>query len=357
LKRESNLHFAILGDGRTDNEDVIGRHKKITELAGLHNPDLMFYIGDQLDTGEQIHWDRFWRQITTGSDPDNPGLYVGSYVPCYLLIGNHEIYINRSENLDDGYGDGNIFITMERFSAYVDNPSNGSANTQWEERYFSFTYGPATFIALDTNNSSGDYYDNHIYLPDGSTPDWEPESEQYLWMVEELKKAQNNSVFTFVLMHPSPYSRGTHGRPGQAQTGWNVRALDTIFRKYGVDAVFGSHDHLVERCLTGPSGFEVEMDENTEYNLNYFVLGNSGHSSRKAKEGWESWMDILGNDGPPYYSLYYYDWEKTDHASYLDVDIEKERNGEWKCTFKIIRDDENIFDEFCIERKDPLNLN
>ena len=86
-------------------------------------------------------------------------------------------------------------------------------------------------------------------------------------------------------MHPSPYCRGVHGAPDQSQSGWQIRALDPVFRQYGVDAVLSSHDHMVERCLTGPAGYEEAMDDTASANLNYFVMGNSGKSAREAADG------------------------------------------------------------------------
>ena len=33
VERDSNFHFVLLGDGRTDNDIIIGRHRKVTEMA------------------------------------------------------------------------------------------------------------------------------------------------------------------------------------------------------------------------------------------------------------------------------------------------------------------------------------
>jgi len=346
-KIDSNIHFALLGDGRTDDEKVINRHRKITEMAMDSGIDFAIHAGDQVETGAQKHWERFWRQIATTAHPENPGIPFASNIPYYLVAGNHEIYNDVSEY--DAYVDDTT--ATERFCHYVHNPPNGNSNPLWEERYYSFTYGPATFIILDTNNTGDDFYDNSTYYPDGSTPDWEPESEQYLWMIKELKKAQENSIFTFIVMHPSPYCRADHGDPKDKLSGYNLRVLDTVFRKYEVDSVLSSHDHLYERCLTGPEGFWEEMDEKAPQNLNYFVMGNSGHDSRLPVKGWETWMDIMGNNGPPYYTKYFYEWAgKRELASYLDVKIEKKDEKTWRCNFKVIRIDGKIFDDFYIER-------
>ena len=348
VHRDSDFHFVVLGDGRTDNKKVIKNHRHITKLAWQQHPHIAFHIGDLVYSGDQLHWDRFWRRIATNSDVLDPGLSFASFIPYYLAVGNHEIYSKETK-----YNDGNLNSSMLRFKAYTCNPPNNSSNPQWEERYYSYQYGVATFIILDTNNTSDNMLDNHFYLPDGSTPDWEPGSEQYNWLIEKLIEAQQQSAFTFVLMHPAPYSRGTHGDPAEVQSGWQIRILDPIFRQYGVDAVFCSHDHLVERCLTGPENFHQNFDEKDPLNLNYFVMGNSGESARPAAENWQTWMNILNNDSAPYYTRYFYDWAESDHYSFLDIDIKNLQNGNWKATFQVIRDDGKCFDRFSITRELP----
>jgi len=228
----------------------------------------------------------------------------------------------------------------------------------------SIKYGVATFIVLDLNNTSDDNFDNHDPLGDGHTPDWEPGSEQYNWMVNELQKAQNDGAFTFVMCHPSPYSRGVHGTDDPAvdsQRGYELRALDPIFRQYGVDGVITGHDHMVEHCLTGPEGFEAAMDVTDPNNLNYLVQGNSGNSARAAEDystgDWRTWMDILGDDAAPYYTTYFYDWEHTDYRSFLDINFVNLGNGIWRADFRTMRVDDagadaGTFDEFSLTRMD-----
>ncbi len=346
VKPENNFHFVVFGDGRTDENKVISNHRTITKLAWEQQPDIAFHLGDFVYSGNQKHWDRFWRRIATTSDPIDPGLAFASSIPYYLVVGNHEIYDIHTE-----YNLGNTQTTMTRFKAYVSNPDNYSKNPLWKERYYSLKYGVAMFIILDTNNTSNDNLDNHKYLVDGSTPDWEPGSEQYTWLEKQLKKANNKSVFTFVMMHPAPYSRGTHGAPEEDQSGWHLRLLDPLFRKYGVDAVFCSHDHLVERCLTGPPDYEKYFDDKSTNNLNYFVMGNSGQSARLAAKKWQTWMDIHNNNSAPFYTRYFYDWAGLDHFSFLDVDIKNLNNGKWEAMFQVIRDDGKYFDRFSIIRE------
>jgi hypothetical protein len=127
------------------------------------------------------------------------------------------------------------------------------------------------------------------------------------------------------------------------------------------------HDHLVERCVTGPAGFHtnypgglgVPETWQDERNLNYLVNGNGGNTSRDAQSGWQTWMDITDNNGPPYYTAHFYDWANTnEYASFRDVDIARNRtNDRWRATFKVVRIEPGggtaVFDEFFIERDDP----
>jgi len=347
IEHDSNFHFVVLGDGRTDNDTVIANHRGVTQLAWQQHPDIAFQLGDLVYSGDQVHWDRFWRRIATASDLIDPGPAFASFIPYYFAVGNHEIYSTKTK-----YNDGNLDSTMVRYKAYVNVPPNNSRNPNWEERYYAIRFSAAKFIILDTNNTSDDSLDNHFYLPDDSTPDWEPGSEQHDWLIQQLIEAQQQSVFTFVMMHPAPFCRGNHGDPAEVQSGWHIRALDPIFREYGVDAVFCSHDHLVERCLTGPSGFEQTMDDGDVNNLNYFVMGNSGEGARSPAENWCTWMDILENDSEPYYTRYFYDWDERDLFSFIDVDIKNNKDGTWQASFQVIRNDGKCFDHISIIRND-----
>jgi len=54
--------------------------------------------------------------------------------------------------------------------------------------------------------------------------------------------------------------------------------------------VITSHDHIVERCLTSPDGFEAKMNASNPENLNWFVTGNAGRASRSEAESWRNWL-------------------------------------------------------------------
>ncbi len=351
-RRYSDLRISFLGDGRTDFGAVVARHRKVLKMAAAQ-ADLVFEIGDMVYRGSAKHWERLFREVVPAAGD----------VPYLMAVGNHEIFLRRREEHAPGkfegagYAGGNLHTAMARFKAFAANPPNGSANPHWEERYYAVRCGCVTVIVLDANNTSDDALDNHDRLEDGDTPDWEPGSEQYKWMVAQLARAQADSAFTFVCFHPSPYCRGVHGTDDpkvDEQRGHELRALDPVLRRHGVDAVITSHDHLVEHCLTGPEGFEKKMDVNDPANLNYLVMGNSGHTSRLAEPGWEKWMSVRGDGREPFHTKWFYTWDGWHHlASFFDVRIVHNGDGTWTASFRTVRSDGKVFNEFSIRRTDP----
>ena len=95
--------------------------------------------------------------------------------------------------------------------------------------YYSFTYGNAKFIMLNTNRLSGNALT----------------ADQYDWLIDELEN--NTATWTFVAMHNPMYSAGNYGSdPSKNQICLSLRAqLRAIFVEYGVDVVLQGHDHVV----------------------------------------------------------------------------------------------------------------
>jgi hypothetical protein len=346
-KPEQGLSVAILGDGRTDNDAVIARHRALVERASK-NADLIFEIGDMIHYGSSEQWWRFLQRVI----PAVPVAYQ-------MAVGNHELYLHQSEAFENnttsrGYETPAALRAAERFRTVVDNPPNGASNGNWEERYYAMRVGCVAFLVLDTNNTSDDKYDNHKMLADGATPDWHPGSEQYRWLEKQLADAQRTATFTIVMMHPSPYSRGKHGSPADKQSGYHLRVLDPLLRRYEVDAIISSHDHTVEHCLTGPQSFDRKMDTANPQNLNYIVIGNSGQASRQAAKAWPTWMSIHRDAAPPLYSRWFYPWAgRDDLASYIELTIPPAKGTLRTATFTVVRNDGETFPLLEISRPSP----
>lgn len=101
--------------------------------------------------------------------------------------------------------------------------------------YFSFDYATAHIIVLNTNDA-----DAKNGLSDA----------QFKWLKADLEQ-NSDAKWTFVLMHKSLYSGGSHSFDGDVEA---MRAqLVPVFYEYGVDIVFAGHDHTytVTKCLDG----------------------------------------------------------------------------------------------------------
>lgn len=101
--------------------------------------------------------------------------------------------------------------------------------------YFSFDYATAHIIVLNTNDA-----DNTTGIS----------TAQYDWLKADLE-ANSDAKWTFVLMHKSLYSGGSHSFDGDVAA--MREQLVPLFYEYGVDIVFAGHDHTytVTECLDG----------------------------------------------------------------------------------------------------------
>ena len=124
-----------------------------------------------------------------------------SSIPFFPASGNHD------------YGTADAGPYREVFGL----PENGGERGR--ERWFSFDWGPAHFVALDTEVNGDD---------------------QIAWLEADLARADR--PWTIVYAHRPPYSSGPHGGDG----GFEARYGD-ILRAHGVKLVLTGHDHHYER--------------------------------------------------------------------------------------------------------------
>jgi 3',5'-cyclic AMP phosphodiesterase CpdA len=107
-----------------------------------------------------------------------------------------------------------------------------------DERWYSFDYLDAHFIALDSN------------------ADMNPGSEQYQWLVNDLV-ANRDATWKVVYLHHPPYTSGPHGGvsedgvPHEKGVRHGRQHLAPLFASEEVDVVFAGHDHCYERSHYG----------------------------------------------------------------------------------------------------------
>jgi 3',5'-cyclic AMP phosphodiesterase CpdA len=192
------VRFAAFGDSGTGSVE----QKKLAVLLSDQQPDLLLHTGDlayQSGTLQELQ-DYFF------------GIYGGwlasrSVAPS---IGNH----------DD--------VTFEA-AAFLNSfvlPLNAPAGVQ--ERYYSFDFGPAHFVALDTE---------HAFL------DPALRAEQLSWLRADL--AATTRPWKIVFFHRPPYDSGPHHAPVL-----DVRqAFGPVFEELGVQLVLSGHEHIYERTV------------------------------------------------------------------------------------------------------------
>jgi len=220
------FRFAVFGDSGKGTQGQFDVARQVQSFE----PDMLLHTGDVIyDYGEASNYDpRFFV----------PYRDIARRAPFFMSIGNHDIL--------SGFGD-----------PYVDAfvlPRNTRDNG---EKYYSFDYGNARFISLDTAIG--------FILPGGG---------QHIWLIDELNRPRPDWLFVF--FHFAPYSTGDHG---SSQT---LRYLvSPLFEQAGVDVVFTGHDHHFERSK--PVKDFVRNGPGTVY----YVTGGGG--STRSVSGNAAW--------------------------------------------------------------------
>jgi predicted phosphodiesterase len=220
-----NLRMTVFGDSGDCTLIFPGLSQiALASQMGNLNPDLILHTGDIIyPNGEQWGYDFCYFPIYKD---------IIKSVPVYPAPGNHDY--NRPSLLGP---------YLENF--YV--PDNAT-NPAHKKRYYSFNYGNAHFIALDTE-----------LVPDGLA-----NVDQLRWLENDLTNS-TDAVWKFVFFHQPVYSSGLHGSSRTAQ---NVVA--PLAEKYNVDIVFTGHDHTYERTV--PMLNNVPSDNGVVY----LVTGGGG---------------------------------------------------------------------------------
>ncbi len=184
----------------------------------------------------------------------------------YTAIGNHDTYKDNGQTYENEF-----FL-----------PHNNAENS---ERYYSFEWGDAKFIALDVITP---YDHDDVFPPYNDSPnserwwtDFTPGSAQYQFLEDELKC--NDKKWLFVYFHEGPWTNywgadynlplATGGDYYQYEGNLMVREhLVPLFETYGVDIVMVGHSHLYERAekngvmyITSGSAGDSDVSANIEY--------------------------------------------------------------------------------------------
>jgi predicted phosphodiesterase len=175
------FRFAVFGDSGSGKSQEYKVAQEVEEQKVdfiLHTGDLVYSKGEDEEYQRRVYL---------------PYKNLLARVPLFPALGNHDMKTLRGQPWLDN------FVLPGK------------------KRYYSFSYGNAFFIALDS------------YEINPTTTDW---------LEQEL--ARTDQLWKFVFFHEPPFSNQVR-RTGNAAT---RKLWVPLFEKYGVDMVFSGHDHL-----------------------------------------------------------------------------------------------------------------
>jgi predicted phosphodiesterase len=192
-----NVSFFVLGDSGVDTDVQRQVRDRMVESFNADDVDFAIHVGD-VHQGDGSTYDRIYFDIYNE---------LLSKINVFTCIGNHDTYTdNAAPYLDDFYL-----------------PSNNDENS---ERYYSFRWGTAFFINLDSNL------------------DMRPGSSQYKFLTRELdSEAFKTAEWTFAYFHHPPYCEYWPAWDGDEVV---RQHLVPLFEDYDIDVVFNGHTHAYE---------------------------------------------------------------------------------------------------------------
>lgn len=282
-------------------------------------PDLVTLAGDIVQGGGyQRAWDEFFFQ-TAGKFGQ-----LMSHTPMLLAMGNWETFGARN----GGYDPAAVHASRRKSLAYIDGAPNN--NPKYQDAYYRTDYGPVTILTLDSTNGLPDDSDGDTNInidaatyPGDDMPDLNPGSDQWNWVLEQLKDARARGQVIFVQFHHVPYSSGGHILPNSlenssGQAGVPMRVYTPSFQQYGVTAVLCGHNETFERSRVGDllvydngaagDGIDPPEDE----------------KDPRCKNPWQQW--VASNDEPELWKGRQL-LEGGRHYGHLEIDLYRAGNG------------------------------
>jgi hypothetical protein len=263
--------FVYLGDPQVGLESW----GKLLHTAQERHPSTAFYAvaGDLVDNGTQRNmWDEFFEA----------GRGVFDHSPIVPALGNHDYSIRREPRLYL-----NLFTL----------PEVGGPKGFTPEHDYSFRYGNALFIILDSNLSP---------------------KEQAPWLEDLL--AHTDATWKFALFHHPLYSAKAHRDDKEIRETWGP-----IFDQYHLDMALQGHDHAYLR--TYPMREQHRVDT--------------------PKEGT---IYVVSVSGTKYYKLDKHDYAAVsfpDTQTYQVIDIATNPD---RLTYRAYDSQNNVKDELTIEK-------
>lgn len=195
---ETLFSFLVLGDSGVDTPTQWRLGQQMRRSMNNREIDFIVHVGD-VHQGSGDYYDNIYFK---------PYASLLKNINVFTSLGNHDVITdNGGVYLDDFYL-----------------PHNNPDST---ERYYSFRWANAYFIALDTNG------------------DFSPGSPQHAFLINALNDSlRTSATWTFVYAHHPPYTEYWTDYYGDKRV---QDHLVPIYEKYNVDMVMNGHTHSYER--------------------------------------------------------------------------------------------------------------
>jgi hypothetical protein len=250
-----------------------------------------------------------WRTISEATLETDFTLFLGDIIADGAILSDWNAWFEYGEN----------FISRELIYHSIGNHDEDNSSSGFdtylnvftlpgEETYYSFIYGNAVFICLNTEAPGN--------------------AEQYTWLLSTLE-ANKDQTWKFVFFHRPYYTSPSHEGEMDAyfNTWWKA------FDDYGVDMIFNGHTHNYQR--TKPINRNVST---TSPVANYGSLVGMGRC-----------QIVAGNAGAPLAGLASSGlwWlEKTENKRHFcNIDIDGEL-----LTLKAMDGNQVVFDELVLDK-------
>lgn len=276
----SKFSFLAMGDSRTNVEDW----EKVSNAANTNKTDFTLFTGDIINDGSVAEdWNAWF----------NHGKEFLENNIVFHSLGNHECR-------------GNGEMVYPNVFALPTNTSN-------TEYYYSFTFGNAVFICLNTEEDET-----------GTFP-----STQYLWLLNVLEE-NIDKTWKFVWFHRPFYTTGSH----EGEMNYKMNTWFDAFDTHGVDMIFAGHDHMYER--TKP----IQKDG--------MIVSEYGSNSDQGR-----CQIVCGGAGAPLYSPGSASWlakgAKKFHYCKIDVDG-------YNLSFKVYDENNVQFDALTLHKSNTVYI-
>lgn len=208
------MRFWVVGDSGTGRETQHNVHGAMLNFVVDSKRDVDFY----LHVGDMAYM--------RGKDAEFQTRFFEAYEPtlrhvvCWASMGNHEGATSKGTNGTGPY-----------YDAYV-LPARGEAGglASGTEAYYSFDYGRAHFICLDSHDL-----------------DRRPTGMMARWLKMDLERTRQDWIIAY--FHHPPYTKGTHDSDREKQLIEMRTHIMPILESGGVDLVLTGHSHIYERSM------------------------------------------------------------------------------------------------------------